>query len=154
MSVNPYQSPEIVADVKDPRSARRWVAAPALGIWIAGALYFVLGISLFVSYSIAAVSTGLSRRIGPLSKGDVIGTLAACLIGLLLTTVGWLAMQCARRLYRLDSKHAAIAACLLGVIMYPLCMVTLPLGILGLIMLRRADVQEELVFNSGPSTPE
>lgn len=148
MSVNPYQSPEIAAEPKDARSARRWVAAPATGIWLGGALYFVFGILFFISYSIAAVYVALSSRIGPLRMDDVIATVGACFIGLLLMAVGWLAMHCARRLYRLDSKQAAIAACLLGVIMYPLCIVTLPLGILGLIMLRRADVQEELALNS------
>jgi hypothetical protein len=147
MSVNPYQSPEIAAEPKDARSARRWVAAPATGIWLGGALYVLFGGLMLGGYVVGGVMLvflAMSGRMGPLRFDDLLGAIGASLIGMALMAAGWLTTHCARRFYRPDSKHAAIAACLLGVIMYPLCIVTLPLGIWGLIMLRRADVQEEL----------
>jgi hypothetical protein len=150
VTTNPYEPPVAPPEESDEvRRARRWVSAPALGIGISGAVYVAFGI-LFIGMSIYGGVIVVYRTLradadlDSIPRDMIVAFGGFFLMGVVAITVGGLAVRYARRLYRLDSDRGAHVACILGLIMYPLCMITLPLGIYGLIVLRRQDIRAVL----------
>jgi hypothetical protein len=149
MTENPYQTPAAEEDPEHIRLAKRWTAAPALGISICGACCVALGLLFgglvaFVVASIAYHVFVVGQELTNITKEFLSGMAAFTLLGLVYALVGWLAYRNSRHLRNLTSTRGAHIACILGMIMYPLCLISLPLGVYGLIVLRRQEVREVL----------
>jgi hypothetical protein len=152
MGDNPYESPRNVGENAPDLAflrARRWVAAPAIGVRLSGAICLLFGVLgavmalvLMAKVGVSVVQSGISLADVPVEFwGGFLGVFGG---SLLMATVGALGLRWGRRLDQLDSRWQAIAACVWGLLMFPLCVVTLPLGVYGLIVLRRGDVGEVL----------
>lgn len=115
----------------------------AIGLQCSGAFFSLAGVlgvgMVLVMFAwLAPAFLSDSGRLPPGFLGDMALLLlgsTACLL------IGGFAFYAGRRLRRLDSLRWAYAACGLSIVFYPMCIVTLPLGIYGLFALRRADVR-------------
>lgn len=146
MPANPYATPTPVENKTEPeRTAERRIAPVAMGLQAAGVISFLMGLFgvtglVFGAFMWWRIHTKFGPEAAPpvrlIDEGlPMVGGTLACLL------VGFLSFYAGRRLRRLDSMRWAYAACTLGLVFYPLCVVTLPLGIYGFFVLRRADVK-------------
>ena len=146
MNHNPYQAPTLLGeDAAAISSFRQRVSPIAIGLQWPGATFGVMGVlgMVMVFIRFARLGADLFADYGrggppPGFIGDGVKIFAVFTVILLL---GSLAFYAGRRLRRLDSLWWAYAACTLSIVSSPLLIVTLPLGIYGLFVLRRADVR-------------
>lgn len=153
MNHNPYQAPGLLGeDASAATSAKRRVAPVAIGLQCSGAFFAFFGalgvvMAILLLAKIAPVLLADSENGGPPPEviEEGVGFLweaAKILAGSTLSLLfGGLAFYAGKRLRRLDSLRWAYAACGLSIVFYPICFITLPLGVYGLFVLRRADVR-------------
>ncbi len=144
MNTNPYESPLLVESKTDAeRAAERRVAPVAMGLQFSGVLVSLMGVIGVAGLLFAAVmwwqlSVEYGEVRAPIETDEALWT---CLVIVGAFLVGFLAFYAGRRLRRLDSTRWAYAACILVLVFYPMCLITLPLSIYGIFVLRREDVK-------------
>ena len=153
MNHNPYQAPTLLGeDAAATKNARQRVGPIAIGAQCFGVLFVIAGalgiaVAIFIFTKVSPVVWAELDSDGPPSEVLAEGMeylwgagrgLAGSTLSLLL---GGLAFYAGRRLRRLDSLRWAYTACVLCILFSPMLIVTLPLGIYGLFVLRRADVR-------------
>jgi hypothetical protein len=134
------------------RRALQAVSVPAGGLMAAG----ILGIVGNIAYIILTVALlGAAPKVRPgmppgMPQGQVQQVQGAELVGRMVGSVVGIALSgvliaCAAKMKRLESKGAALTACILG--MLPCggcCLVGLPFGIWGIVVLNNPDVKRAL----------
>jgi hypothetical protein len=147
MNANPYEAPALLGeDTAAVTNARQRVGPIAIGLQWPGATFSVvgaLGMAMMVILRFAQLGADLFADYGrgrppPGFISDGVMFFAVFTVILLLSG---LAFYAGRRLRRLDSLRWAYAACVISILFSPMLIVTLPLGIYGLFVLRRADVR-------------
>ncbi len=138
-NLNPYQSPEIIAEPSTDHSRVQSQLAPvSLGIMMGAVVHWIPAIFVFPIYSAQTVLFLLDPFFTPQQTWNsaVIAT-----IGLLVVVLSSCAFYGAWQMRRLRSRRWAIAACVLAIVPNGVSYVSLFLGIWGLRLLLRPSVR-------------
>jgi hypothetical protein len=144
MSENPYQSPATVeAESPEMQAALARVAPVGLAIRVFGMVYFAFGVWMFC-VGIAGFFIRLYQSPASLDADFLASALGITGLSLVAVAVGTLGIVLGGKLRRLDSIRGAYGAIALGFVLYPACILTLPLSLYGLWVLRRPGVKSVL----------